>query len=74
MFSTVVYSLTDLGLAVCAQVLKLAENQISNGVNALSHVSPAGGNEKAYHIVQVICVSVELLVWAVNEDTGEGVV
>ena len=53
--------------------MRLAEDQISSGVQDLSVVTPAGTNvnERAYHIVQLICVAVQLLTWAVAEDKGE---
>jgi hypothetical protein len=53
--------------------MRLAEDQISGGVRDLSLVTPAGTNvnERAYHIVQLICVAVQLLTWAVSEEHGE---
>lgn len=56
------------------QVMKLADDQISNGVRDLSVATPAGTNvnERAYHIVQLICVAVQLLTWAVSEEHGQG--
>lgn len=51
------------------QVYKLVENSITVGVQDLSSVK--GSNEKAFYIVQVMCVAVELLVWAVQGDSGE---
>ena len=55
------------------QVMRLAEDQISGGVRDLSLVTPAGTNvnERAYHIVQLICVAVQLLTWAVSEEHGQ---
>ena len=60
----------DLG-AVRAQVLKLADGQITAGVNELGTASPGGSNERAFHIIKVICVAVDNLVWAVKTDKGE---
>ena len=55
------------------QVMRLAEDQISGGVRDLSLVTPAATNvnERAYHIVQLICVAVQLLTWAVSEEQGQ---
>ena len=55
------------------RVMKLAEDQISGGVRELSLATPVGTNvnERAYHIVQLICVAVQLLTWAVSEEQGE---
>ena len=63
---------SDLSGSLHVQVMKLAEDQISNGVRELGLVTPAGTNvnERAYHIVQVICVAVQLLTWAVRDDKG----
>ena len=61
----------DLGNTVRLQMLKMAGNHISVGVHELSTVSPVGANEKAFHIIKVICVAVESLVWAVKSESGE---
>lgn len=55
------------------QVMRLAEDQISNGVRDLGLVTLVGTNvnERAYHIVQLICVAVQLLTWAVTGEPGE---
>jgi len=50
-------------------VYQLVERCITEGVNGLGSVR--GGNEKAFHMVQVMCVAVELLVWAVDGDAGQ---
>lgn len=50
-------------------VYKLAEERIKSGVQDLGMV---GAGEKAFHVVQVMSVAVELLVWAVPDDAGEG--
>ncbi len=59
----------DLG-TVRGQVLKLADGQITAGVNELGTASPTGSNERAFHIIKVICVAVDNLVWAVKTDKG----
>ena len=66
----------DLSGPLHVQVMRLAEDQISSGVRDLSLVTPAGTNvnERAYHIVQLICVAVQLLTWAVSEDRGKEMV
>jgi len=51
-------------------VLKLSETHITTGVHDLSTGALSGGNERAFHIVRIISIAVELLVWAVKEDTG----
>ena len=61
---------TDLGTAVRVQVMKLAEGQITSGVRDLSSGPSSGATERALHIMRAISAAVELLVWAVNEDTG----
>ena len=53
------------------QVHKLSENLITTGVHELGVISPEGAMERAFHVVQMISVAVELLVWAAWEDTGE---
>lgn len=65
--------LLDLSSPLHLQVMRLAEDQISNGVQNLGLVTPAGTNvnERAYHIVQLICVAVQLLTWAVNDERGK---
>ena len=60
-----------LGDGVRGQVLKLADNQITTGVSELSIVGSSGSNERAFHIIKVICVAVENLVWAVKSDRGQ---
>lgn len=42
---------------------------MKQGVHDLS--ASVGTNEKAFHVVQVLSVAVELLVWAVREEAGE---
>ena len=66
----------DLSGPLHVQVMRLAEDQISSGVRDLSLVTPAGTNvnERAYHIVQLICVAVQLLTWAVSEDRDKEMV
>lgn len=68
-----IFSPPDLSGPLHVQVMRLAEDQISSGVRDLSLVTPAGTNvnERAYHIVQLICVAVQLLTWAVSEEHGE---
>ena len=51
-------------------MLKLTETHITTGMNDLSTGALSGGNKRAFHIVRIISISVELLVWAVREDTG----
>ena len=51
------------------KVYHLVERCITESVSGLG--GARGGNEKAFHMVQVMCVAVELLVWAVDGDTGE---
>ena len=63
-------SFTDLDPSVRIKVLKLSETHITTGVHDLSTGAVSGGNERAFHIVKVISIAVELLVWAVKEDTG----
>ncbi len=46
---------------------KLAERRIIAGVQDLSSVA----NERAFHVVQVMSVAVEILVWAAQEDIGK---
>ncbi len=63
---------TDLGGSVRSELFKLADSQITVGVNDL-HVglaTPTGTNERAFHITKVICVAVDNLVWAVQSDKG----
>jgi len=57
---------------VRSRVLRLAESQITNGVNELSTVAPTGCNEKAFNIIKVVCVAVENLTWAVQSEKGGG--
>ena len=70
-----VHCLTVLNGTLRVQIMRLAEDQITNGVRDLSLVTPAGTNvnERAYHIVQLICVAVHLLTWAVAEEKGRWV-
>ena len=49
-------------------VYRLADQRMKDGVHELG-VS-LGTNEKAFHVVQVLSVAVELLVWAVQDDAG----
>ena len=48
---------------------KLVEQYIFVGVQELSLVM--GCTMKGVHMVQVMCVAVELLVWSVHGDSGE---
>ena len=48
---------------------KLVEKIILVGVQELGVLT--GFNVKEFHMVQVMCVAVELLVWAVQGDSGE---
>ena len=52
-------------------VYKLAEERVNTGVHDLGSGAAVGTNEKAFHIIQVMSVAVELLVWAVQEESGE---
>lgn len=48
----------------------MAESQISEGVNEFGTLAVAGSNERAFHIIKVICIAVENLIWAVNNEKG----
>lgn len=52
------------------KVYKLAESCISGGVQELGAVAKVGANERAFHIVEVMSKAVQLLVWAVQEESG----
>lgn len=62
--------LPELSDELRGEVYKLVEKYIHVGVLELGSVKGCN-NEKAFHMVQVMCVAVELLVWAVQEDSGE---
>jgi hypothetical protein len=55
---------------VRAAVYQLADERMKFGVQDFS-ASLGGTNEKAFHVVQVLSVAVELLVWAVQGEAGE---
>lgn len=61
---------TDLGAFARSEVHKLADGQITVGVSDLGTTTPTGSNEKAFHIIKVICVAIDNLVWAVETDKG----
>ena len=50
-------------------VYLLAEERLKLGIHDLG--ASVGTNEKAFHVVQVLSVTVELLVWAVGDEAGE---
>ena len=51
---------------------RLAEERITSGVRDLSsNSSLQGANEKVFHVVQVMSVAVELMVWAVPTQQGD---
>ncbi len=56
------------GEKVRVVVYRLAEDRIKSGVQDLGTVA---AGEKAFHVVQVMSIAVELLVWAVPDDAGE---
>ena len=47
-------------------VYVIADERMKSGVQELG--TSMGNIEKAYHVVQVLSVAVDLLVWAVHED------
>lgn len=63
-------SLPEPSEEVRMAVYAIADERMKSGVQELG--ASMGNIERAYHVVQVLSVAVDLLVWAVRDD-GESI-
>lgn len=54
------------------QLVRVCEGELEGGVRELGSGVSTTSNEKAFHIICVLTAATDMMVWASQEDAGEG--